>query len=159
MRRLPEVETARALMNEAMEWSVVKWLKETKRVRRAADKANEVLDALNQETKEAWAGELKAAYESLLSNATARLAQENGPEDETAKKMVMAVRRADDAAQRARQDAEDTFDEAERQLSARLAREGCQKAITSWELHEAAIRKAENAAAQGRAHETHAITN
>ncbi len=159
MRRLPEVETARALMNEAMEWSVVKWLKEKKRVRRAADKANEVLDALNQETKEAWAGELKTAYESLLSNATARLPQENDPDDETTKKMVMAVRRADDAAQRARQDAEETFDEAERQLSARLAREGCRKAITSWELHEAAIRKAENAAAHGRMHETHAIRN
>jgi hypothetical protein len=40
-------------------------------------------------------------------------------------------------------DAENTFDEAERQMSTRLAREGCSKAIASWELHEAAIRKAE----------------
>ncbi|MGZ4819106.1 MAG: hypothetical protein ACXVZJ_10800, partial [Terriglobales bacterium] len=56
-----------------------------------------------------------------------------------------AVKKADDAAHRARMDAEDTFDEAERQLSTRLAREGCRKAIASWELHEEAIRKAEAA--------------
>jgi hypothetical protein len=40
-------------------------------------------------------------------------------------------------------DAEETFDEAERQLSTSLAREGCRKAIQSWELHEKAIRRAE----------------
>jgi len=40
-------------------------------------------------------------------------------------------------------DAEATFDEAEKQLSTRLAREGCRKAIESWDLHEKAIRKAE----------------
>jgi hypothetical protein len=40
-------------------------------------------------------------------------------------------------------DAEDAFDLAEKQLSTRLAREGCQKAIHSWDLHEKAIRKAE----------------
>jgi hypothetical protein len=40
-------------------------------------------------------------------------------------------------------DAEATFDEAERRMSARMAREGAQKAADSWELHEKAIRKAE----------------
>jgi hypothetical protein len=40
-------------------------------------------------------------------------------------------------------DAEHTFDEAERLLSTSLAREGCQKAIRSWDLHEKAIRRAE----------------
>ncbi len=35
-----------------------------------------------------------------------------------------------------------TFDEAEKQLSTSLAREGCRKAIQSWDLHEAAIHKA-----------------
>ena len=53
------------------------------------------------------------------------------------------VKEADDAAYRARMDAEETFDQAEKQLSTRLAREGCRKAIQSWELHEKAIRKAE----------------
>jgi hypothetical protein len=40
-------------------------------------------------------------------------------------------------------DAEATFDLAEKQLSTSMAREGCRKAIHSWELHEKAIRKAE----------------
>jgi len=39
--------------------------------------------------------------------------------------------------------AEETFDEAERQLSTRLAREGCEKAIRAWDLKEKAISKAE----------------
>ena len=43
----------------------------------------------------------------------------------------------------ARLDAEDTFDEAERRLSAGMAREGARKAIESWELREKSIRKAE----------------
>jgi hypothetical protein len=40
-------------------------------------------------------------------------------------------------------EAEKAFDDAERQLSTSLAREGCRKAIHSWDLHEKAIRKAE----------------
>ena len=55
------------------------------------------------------------------------------------------IKQADDQAYRAHMDAENTFDEAERQLSTRLAREGAAKAILSWELHESAIRKAEAA--------------
>ncbi len=144
MRKVPEVEAAKALMNEAVDWSVMKWLKEKKRVRRAADKANEVLDALNRQTKESWAAELKAAYEAALASAGAGSAHTNGT-DASYAKLAETIKRADEAARRARQDAEDTFDEAERQLSARLAREGCKRAIASWELHEAAIRKAEKA--------------
>lgn len=53
------------------------------------------------------------------------------------------VKEADAEAYRARMDAEETFDEAEKKLSTALAREGCRKAIHSWELHEKAIRKAE----------------
>jgi hypothetical protein len=53
------------------------------------------------------------------------------------------VKEADDEAYRARMDAEEAFDQAEKQLSTSLAREGCRKAIHSWELHEKAIRKAE----------------
>lgn len=54
MRKLTEVEDAKALMTEAVEWSVMKWLREKKRVRKAADKANAALDALEQEIKRSW---------------------------------------------------------------------------------------------------------
>jgi len=118
MDKLPEVETAKALMTEAVAWSVMKWLREKKRVRKTADQANAALDQLHQAVKDRWPDGVRAAY---------------------AKK----VKEADDEAQRAHLDAEATFDEAEKQLSTRLAREGCRKAIESWDLHEKAIRKAE----------------
>ena len=47
MHKLPEVEEAKALMNEATEWSVMKWLREKKRVRKVADQANAALDKLD----------------------------------------------------------------------------------------------------------------
>lgn len=118
MDKLPEVETAKALMTEAVAWSVVKWLREKKRVRKTADQANAALDQLHQGVKDRWPEDVKVV---------------------NAKK----VKAADDEAYRAHMDAEATFDEAERQLSTSLAREGCQKAIQSWDLHEKAIRKAE----------------
>src|SRR5579883_410333 len=57
--------------------------------------------------------------------------------------LIEKVKAADAAAHRARRDAEETFEVAERQLNLDLAREGCKKAIHSWELHEKAIRLAE----------------
>jgi hypothetical protein len=57
--------------------------------------------------------------------------------------LVKNVKEMDDKAYCARMDAEKTFDEAERQLSTSLAREGCKKAIRSWNLYERAIREAE----------------
>jgi hypothetical protein len=137
MRKLVEVEEARALMTKAADWSVLRWLREKKRVRKAADRANDALDALNKETKAGWSAELKTAYEQLRSK--------QGGGDSQIADFVRRVKEADDAAHRARADAEETFDEAERQLSAAMAREGCRKAIHSWELHEKAIRKAESA--------------
>lgn len=53
------------------------------------------------------------------------------------------VKDADDVTLRARMDAEETFDEVERQLNKNLAREGSKKALYSWELHEEALRLAE----------------
>jgi hypothetical protein len=43
MRKLAEVDEAKALMTEGLNWSVMKWLREKKRVRRTADKANDAL--------------------------------------------------------------------------------------------------------------------
>jgi len=138
MRQLPEVEEAKALMTEATEWSVMKWLREKKRVRRTADRANDALDQLSKETKLLWPDELRAAYGALAQNTS----RGNHPDAEIPN-AVKQVKRADDEAFRAHMDAESTFDEAERQLSTSMAREGCRKAIYSWELHEKAIRIAE----------------
>jgi hypothetical protein len=59
--------------------------------------------------------------------------------------LAKKLKESDDEAYRVRMDAEDTFDEAEKKLSTRLAREGSRKAIDSWDLHEQAIRKSEGA--------------
>ena len=148
MEKIPEVETAKALMNEAVVWSVMKWLREKKRVRKAADQANAALDRLNQAVKDRWPDTIKAAYHVLISQAhsAAARSQQKSPSPVLAAEAAVLARRikeADDEAYRARMDAEKTFDDAERQLSTALAREGCRKAILSWDLHEKAIRKAE----------------
>jgi len=140
MRKLPEVEEARALMTEAMAWSVMKWLREKKRVRKAADEANAALDQLNQTVKANWNHAARTAYLGLTQPTGPREPQAI---DQDLRQFVQRVKEADDQASRARMDAERTFDEAERLLSTSLAREGCQKAIRSWDLHEKAIRRAE----------------
>jgi len=150
MNKLPEVEIAKALMTEAMAWSVMKWLREKKRVRETADLANAALDLLSENTKARWPEGLRAAYEALGSEAAVGSAsglQRKPPRaiDPEAQPIVKKVKVADDEAYRARLDAEETFDEAERQLSTTLAREGCRKAIHGWDLHEKAIRQAEAA--------------
>ena len=136
METFKEVEAAKALMREAaVNWSVMRWLSEKKKVRRAADNANELLDETNANIKAAWGAELKAAYEELSGgskNGAAKLS------DET-KTYLKQVIEADETAYKARMLAEDTFDRAERRLSTSMAREGAQQAIVSWELHEKAI--------------------
>ena len=147
MQKLPEVESAKALMTEARTWSVMKWLREKKNVRKAADQANAALDKVNRDIKAIWIEEARTAYEAESDRAK----QQAGPIDSEIRLAVRKVKQADDEAYRARMDAENTFDEAERQLSTSMAREGCQKAILSWELHEKAIRKAEALARPGKA--------
>src|SRR5450631_2537961 len=129
MEKLAAVETAKALMTEAMTWSVMKWLREKKRVRRTADLANAALDQASQAIRERWPEPIRTAYEALVMQTVGTVAAHR--------------QQADDEAYRARMDAEKAFDDAERQLSTSLAREGCRKAIHSWDLHEKAIRKAE----------------
>jgi len=138
MDRMPEVEAAKKLMNEAISWSVMKWISEKKRVRKLADQANFVLDETNRAVKARWDSVLKRAYESLTK-------PDNGANGVDAAMLhtVKKIKDADDEANRARLDAEQTFDRAEKRLSTALAREGCKKAILSWELHEKAILKAE----------------
>jgi hypothetical protein len=154
MQKLLPVEQAKALMNEAKNWGVWRWLTEKRRVRAAADAAVEALGELEKKVKASWNDDLKRAYRELQAQASAernpRAKSQYQKATEGAKnvdpQIKLAVRRvkeADDEAENARVDAEATFDEAERRMSTHLAREGAQKAIDSWELREKAIRKAE----------------
>jgi hypothetical protein len=143
VRKLPEVDEAKALMIEAMEWSVFTWLFHKGRVRETADRANAVLDRLNHSVKAHWSEEVKTAYKRLAAGRHRPVEVATDPVDPEIALFVTKVKEADDAARRARKDAERIFDEAERQLNTGLAREGCKKAIHQWELDEKAIRKAE----------------
>jgi hypothetical protein len=143
MQRLTAVEEAKTLMNEAKDWSVWHWLLEKRRVRSTADKATDALGALEKKVKAAWSEDLKKAYRDLSGNGKAGKIQSD------LKLALERIRQADDAAYDARMDAEATFDEAERRLSADMARAGAEKAIEAWELREKAIRRAE---AVGRNH-------
>lgn len=146
MSKLAAVRNAKTLMTEAMDWSVFKWLWEKSSVRQTADDANAALDRLNKKTKSQWGEALKAAYQQMATDGRNK---RNHPEptsfssDPQILQALKTVKEMDDRAHAARMDAEATFDEAERRMSTDLAREGCRKAIRSWELHEKAIRAAE----------------
>lgn len=146
MQSVPEVQAAKLLMNEAINWSVMQWLREKKRVRASADGANATLDRIRRSIGEQWKDDIKALYSTL--------ANDNGAKKVSPKangelgRLAAQIKQADDEARHARTEAEETFDKAEKQLSTSLAREGCRKAIRSWELHELAIRMAETAIAE-----------
>ena len=133
---IKEVVEARALMTEAMDWSVMKWLTEKKRVRKTADMANATLDRVEAELQAGWDPELKAAFDG----------KNGGAKSADVQRLAKQLREAHDAAINGRTEAEDTFEKAEKRMSVSLAREGCHKAIAGWDLHEEAIRKTELAA-------------
>jgi hypothetical protein len=143
MQKLSEVESAKALMNEAMRWSVMKWLREKKTVRKTADQANAALDQLSEELRQTWPSGVRTAYDALASADGSQSRKTQDPSPPNGQAAVNKIRQADDEALRVRMLAEETFDRAERLLSTRLAREGCVQAIRSWELKEKAIRLTE----------------
>jgi len=150
VRKVPEVEEAKTLMIEAVDWSVFRWLFEKRRVRETADQANAALDKLSRAVKARWSSEMKAAYNDLAAKAGGAGARRQGEPssqaiDPQVRLFAKKVKEADDAACRARIAAEDTFDQAEREMNPALLREGCQKAIQAWELQERAMRRAEAA--------------
>jgi len=138
MQKLAAVEEAKILMEEAKEWGVWHWLTEKRRVRAAADQATDALGELEKKVKAHWDDDLKQVWRAL--HARNGKPAHADPEIERA---LQRVKAADEEAEAARLDAEETFDEAERRLSAGMAREGAQKAIDAWVLREKAIRKAE----------------
>ena len=156
MQKLIPVEEARALMTEAQNWSVWRWLTDKRRVRGIADRATEALERANQMVKGSWSDDLRKAYDELIETE----ALEDDPGDrrkwEAARKAAQTVdpkikatakkvKEADDEGLDATMDAEDMFAEAERRMSAGMAREAAQKALESYDLREKAIRKAEAA--------------
>ena len=157
MRKLAAVEDAKELFNVAKDWGVWRWLLEKRRVRAAADLANATLDEADAAVKAGWIEDLKRAYReleveaSVNGNARARRKLEKAKDEAKdvspeIKLLVAQVKEADDRSYEAHLDAERMFDEAERYLSASMAREAAERAIESWILHEKAIRKAEAAA-------------
>lgn len=158
MQKLAEVEEAKALLSVAREWSIMRWLTEKRRVRTIADRGTAALDAAERQVKAAWTEQLNNAYAELCTPpdddpfAVAEFEfvkqQANGI-PESIRETARRVKVADDAAYEARMRAERTFDEAERKLSASMARRGADEAIQSYELRYTAIEAAENAKAAG----------
>jgi len=144
VRNLSRIEQAKALMDEAVDWSVFKWVVRKRRIRETADEANAALDKLNHDIKSRWKREIRTTYQNLTGRGSRG---QNDATDWDPEILLFAkkVKDADDAAHRARMTAENAFAAAARQWSTNLAREGCRQAIRSWELHEKAIRLAEAA--------------
>jgi hypothetical protein len=156
MRKLSEVEEARTLMTEAHGWSLWKWLMDKRRVRETADKATAALAESRKDAQRSWSDDLNKAYNELVAEAaldgaaaTKRKYEKAKAEaehvDPKVKVVARRVKDADEEAQRATLDAEETFDEADKRMSSGIAREGTQKALESYDLREKAIRKAEAA--------------
>jgi|SRR5579862_1478024 len=158
MKKIAAVEDARQVMKQGIEWGVWKWLTEKKRVRELADKARGALDDIEMKTKLTWSDDYKIVYNSLVNEngnpkrqRKAVKDQKNGkPAKGDAKVLavVSRVKEADDQAYNAHEDAEEIFAEAERKMSTSMAREGAKKALEAYDLHEAAIRKAEEVASR-----------
>lgn len=156
MQKLPAVEQAKTFFDEAKDWSVWHWLLEKRKARTIADAANACLDELDRQVKASWSAQLALAYRELELEARSdgdprakrryeKARQDAGNVSAEVKLAARRVKEADDAAAEAREDAERTFAEAERLLSAALSREGAHKALKSWELREKAIRRSEAA--------------
>ena len=139
MRRLVSVEEAKALLTESIDWSTWSWMIEKGRVREVTNRGTASLDEAAEEIKASWSADLKKAYRDENARNV----------DPKVKAAAKRVKEADDEAYRARIDAEQTFDEAERILSASMAREGARKAIFAFGLREKALRKAEAAGRAG----------
>ncbi len=160
MKKISAVEEARAIMTEGIEWGVWKWLMEKKKVRAVADDARAALDDYEMKIKLAWGDDYKLAYNQLVSengNGNGNGKRQRKPSKSnghatgkvTDAKILAAVKRiaeADDDAYNAHEDAEEVFADAERKMSTAMAREGARKALEAYDLHEAAIRKAESLA-------------
>jgi hypothetical protein len=133
MRKLIPVEEAKALMREAIDWSLWSWLTQKRRLRTTADAAWEALEGCERKVKATWSDDLKQAWRG----------KDGKDLDPELKLAIERMKEADKAWKEARERAEATFDEAERRMSTGMACEGAAQAIEAWELTERAIRRAE----------------
>jgi hypothetical protein len=136
MHKLPPVEEAKTLFNEAKDWSVWRWLIEKKRARTTADAAWEALEACEEKVRAGWNEEWRQAYGHPKSRRYAAL-------DDEVKTALERLYEDDEEAKQAHDAAEAQFDEADRRMSSSMACEGAQMAIDAWEMREKVIRKAE----------------
>jgi hypothetical protein len=156
MEKLAEVEEAKTLLTVAKDWSILKWLTEKKRVRAVADRGTAALDERERVIKSRWTNERRNAYATLWPAvseeddpfAAADLEfsrQQAGGIPPELLAVAERVKNADEIATKARLCAEDTFDRAERQMSASLARQGAEEALEAYELRYIALEEAEKA--------------
>jgi hypothetical protein len=154
MEKLVPVEDAKMLLSSARDWSIVRWLAEKRKVRRIADLGTSALDEAERRVKSGWSEELLNAYAELCppgdddpfaASEFEFIKQHANGIPESIKQWARRVKEADDKAYEARMTAERTFDDAERKLSAALARRGADEAIQAYELRYTAIAAAETA--------------
>lgn len=150
MKKLEAVENSRAIMTEGLEWGIFKWLANKPKVRKIADLATEALNNAEDGVKATWSDDLKRAYNYLVAqNGDAGNKKTRVKADEFDSRVLAIARgvlEADVETETMRLDAEDTFAEGEKKLSISMAKDGARKALATYDLHEAAIRKAEAAA-------------
>jgi hypothetical protein len=120
MHKLPAVEEAKRLFEEAKNWGTWRWLVEKRHARTTADAAWEALEECEERVRAKWSEEARQAYkEERELHAESRKAH------------------------KARMDAEAQFDEADRRMSSDMACDGAQMAIDAWVMREQLIRRLE----------------
>jgi hypothetical protein len=153
MEKLSAVEEARVLFTEAKDWSILKWLTEKKRVRRMADTGTAALDKRERDIKSQWTDDLRTAYavvsppsedadDPYAAAEYEFVKQQAEGIPESLKAIARRVWEADLIATDARNRAESTFDEAERKMSASIARRGAEEAIAAYDVRYKAIEEA-----------------
>ena len=157
MQKLIPVDEAKALMTEAVGWSIWGWVMEKRKLRATADKAWAALDEAEARVRAGWSEDLQKAWQELEaeaaldSNPRAKRQYEKAKEaakdvDLQTKSAAKKLKEADKEAYSLRMQAEETFDEADRRLSTSIACEGARQAVDAWETREKYIRKMETLA-------------
>ena len=139
MQKLTAVEEAKTLFEEAKDWGVWRWLTEKRRARETADAAWEALDACEKKVVAGWPEDVRRAWRA--SNGSGRKVSPDVEAELLA--AAQKLREFDEECNKAHMDAEAQFDEADRRMSASMAREGSQMAIDAWKMRESFIRKME----------------